>query len=312
MDDNSPQADSAKTDGAKADSATTNIAVSVIGGYLGAGKTTLLNHILRTADERIAVLVNDFGDINIDEALIESNDGDTMALSNGCICCSLIDGFGAALRTINELNPRPERLVIEASGVADPASVAAWGHSPGFSLDATIVVADAETVRAKSKDKYVGDTVLAQLRSGDIVIANKMDLLDDETQLAVTAWIAEQCPDAVAINAVNAVVDPLVLFGIEPRAEAVEPAHIHAHEIFETWDWTQAEASSRTDIEAMMDDLADSVVRAKGVVWLDDEPEHQSILQRVGRRWTIRRGQPWANPADRASQIVFIGVKADT
>ncbi len=82
-----------------------DIAVTVIGGYLGAGKTTLVNHILRTADERIAVLVNDFGDINIDEDLIASQDGDTISLANGCICCSLVDGFSAALATITALDP---------------------------------------------------------------------------------------------------------------------------------------------------------------------------------------------------------------
>jgi len=78
-----------------------DIAVNVIGGYLGAGKTTLVNYILRTADQRIVVLVNDFGEINIDSELIASQDGDTISLANGCICCSLIGGFAAALETIH-------------------------------------------------------------------------------------------------------------------------------------------------------------------------------------------------------------------
>ena len=92
-----------------------NIEVTVIGGYLGAGKTTLLNQILSSTTERLIVLVNDFGSINIDEQLIEHSDGDTMTLANGCICCTLVDGFAAALTTISDLADPPSRLVIEAS-----------------------------------------------------------------------------------------------------------------------------------------------------------------------------------------------------
>ena len=286
-----------------------DIAVSVLGGYLGAGKTTLLNHMLANADARIAVVVNDFGDINIDEALIESADGDTLALSNGCICCSLVDGFASALQTIRALDPAPERLMIEASGVADPATVSAWGHSPGFELDATIVVVDAETIRAKSRDKYVGDTVLAQLASGDIVILNKTDLVDADTLDATEQWLREVCPEAALIRAQNAAVDPLLLLGVTERPGTPTPAHIHASDIFTTWDWSHDDGPvPRAQIDSMMDELDDTVVRAKGIVWLEDEPDHQSIVQRVGKRWTLRRGRPWADGEVRRSQLVFIGV----
>ena len=286
-----------------------DIAVSVLGGYLGAGKTTLLNHMLANADARIAVVVNDFGDINIDEALIESADGDTLALSNGCICCSLVDGFASALQTIRALDPAPERLMIEASGVADPATVAAWGHSPGFELDATIVVVDAETIRAKSRDKYVGDTVLAQLASGDIVILNKTDLVDAEALDTTEQWLREVCPDAAMIRAQNAAVDPLLLLGVTERPGTPTPAHIHASDIFKTWDWSHDDGPvPRAQVDSMMNELDETVVRAKGIFWLDDEPDHQSIVQRVGKRWTLRRGRPWADGEVRRSQLVFIGV----
>ena len=286
-----------------------DIAVSVLGGYLGAGKTTLLNYMLANADARIAVLVNDFGDINIDEALIESDDGDTLSLSNGCICCSLVDGFATALETIRALDPAPERLLIEASGVADPAAIAAWGHSPGFELDATIVVVDGETIRAKSRDKYVGDTIMAQLASGDIIILNKSDLVDDETLDGTEAWLTKTCPQAAIIRARDGQVDPMFLLGVTERPGTPTPAHIHAEDIFRTWDWSHdGEPVDRAQIESMMDGLDETVVRAKGIVWLADEPDHRSIVQRVGKRWTVRRGAPWPDGDEPRSQLVFIGV----
>jgi len=295
-------------------------AVTVIGGYLGAGKTTLVNHILRTADERIAVLVNDFGDINIDEDLIASQDGDTISLANGCICCSLVDGFAAALQTVQALDPQPERLVIESSGVADPATVAAYGHGPGLTLDATIVVVDAEMIRRKARDEYVGDTVLRQLGSGDIVIMNKIDLVNQEQAEATRAWLQERCPAAVIVGAADGVVDPALLFGvIDPQNRAGiggpdhddhqhaddDADHHHADSLFDSWSWTSTEPVDRSAVESMMEAMPDDVVRAKGLLVVADEPEHLMALQRVGRRWTLRRARPLKPQTE--SRLVVIG-----
>ncbi len=271
------------------------IAVTVIGGYLGAGKTTLVNHILRTADERVAVLVNDFGDVNIDEELIESEDGDTISLANGCICCSLVDGFAAALTTVRSLDPVPGRLVIEASGVADPAMVAAYGHGPGLTLDAVVVVVDTETVRGRSQDKYVGDTVIAQLRSADILVLNKVDLVEPDAVAATTAWLRDQAPDAVIVEADQARVAPALLFGVAagPRGDGREPAAAgpakgQAEDFFQSWSWASAEPIGRERVEVLMAELPETVVRAKGVLALTEEPARPMILQRVGGRWTLR------------------------
>ena len=294
-----------------------DIAVTVIGGYLGAGKTTLVNHILRTSDSRVAVLVNDFGEINIDEELIASQDGDTISLANGCICCSLVDGFSSALQTVQELETQPERLVIEASGVADPATVAAYGHGPGLTLDATVVVVDAETVRAKARDVYVGDTVLRQLGSGDIVVMNKIDLVDDAQAQATEEWLRERCRDAVIVRAANAVVDPALLFGVvepsPPLATGHEShgheLHGHADEIFTSWSWSGSAPVARSAVEQMMAALPDEVVRVKGVLKVDEEPDRLMTLQRVGGRWTLRRGKvlPPQQWAEAESKLVAIG-----
>lgn len=293
-----------------------SIAVTVIGGYLGAGKTTLVNHILRTADDRVAVLVNDFGDINIDEDLIASQDGDTISLANGCICCSLVDGFAAALETVRAFDPRPKRLVIESSGVADPATVAAYGHAPGLTLDATVVVVDAEMIRLKANDKYVGDTVVQQLGSGDIVVMNKIDLVSPEDAELTATWLRERAPGAVIIEAANAIIDPALLFGIadssayndaiKGKAAASDKAldDQHADSIFESWSWVAETALDRNAVERMMEAMPDEIVRTKGLLVLNDD-DALTALQGVGRRWSLRRVERRTEAP--VSKIVLIG-----
>lgn len=287
---------------------TPRMAVTVIGGYLGSGKTTLLNHLLRNAQERIAVLVNDFGDINVDLDLIESRTDDTIELSNGCICCSMVDGFSEALDRIVAMDPMPDRLVIETSGVADPATVAAYGHGPGLALDAVIVMVDVETIRTAVDDKYVGQTVSLQLGSAEILIANKADLVEPAELDDTLAWLRERCPEAALLTAVNSQVAPEVLFGRAPdRSEKTldaDRAHHHPEHTFRTWTLAPDEPQTRDQIQACMDELSTNVVRAKGLVQLVNEAD-PFVLQRVGRRWTLRRSpNPW--PADPATQIVVI------
>ena len=174
------------------------VPVTVVAGYLGAGKTTLINELLaHEHGRRLAVLVNDFGAVNIDEALIAEHRGQTISLRNGCICCSIADELGDALDRVLALEPPPDQVVVEASGVADPANVAAYGQGwPGCRLDAVIVLADAETVRAKSRDQFVGELVTRQLHRADIVMVTKCDLVTETELATVMGWIAENVPGA--------------------------------------------------------------------------------------------------------------------
>lgn len=301
-----------------------DIPVTVIGGYLGSGKTTLVNHLLRAGTERVAVLVNDFGDVDIDTSLIEHDDGETITLANGCICCSLVDGLAAALATVTALDPRPERLVIEASGVADPATVAAYGHGPGLVLDAVVVLVDAETIRRRATDRYVGDTVRGQLPSADIVVVNKVDLVDRAEVDAVVALVEERVRGALVVEAIEARVDPAVLFGRVARRGDAGPAtamggdrppiHDRADEVYQAWTWTAGDRSpiDRVVVEAVMAELPEAVVRAKGVLWLAGDGEAEArphVLQRVGSRWTLRPARSAVGDGEEGSRLVLIGIR---
>lgn len=194
----------------------------VLGGYLGAGKTTLLNHLLRHAQgRRIAVMVNDFGAVGIDADLIESSDGEVMSLAGGCICCSVGSDLVAALMALAQRVPLPDLVLIETSGVALPGSVARGARlAPGIEIDAVVVLVDTETIRIRANDRHVGDTVVQQLEEADLLVLNKIDLVDAPALAATRHWLTGIAPHAQIIESVDARVPAELILGLGDETAA--------------------------------------------------------------------------------------------
>jgi G3E family GTPase len=225
----------------------------------------------------------------------------------------MVDGLAVALDTVLALEPRPDRMVIEASGVADPATVAGYCHAPGLLLDAVVVVVDVETVKAKVGDRLVGDLVRRQLEGADIIVVNKVDLVDSSMVSDIVDWLGDMNPDGLKVATSNGVIDPPLLFGRVKRPQrdrAGGEVGIVADELFRTWSWSADGPVSREWIEALMDRVPAGIQRLKGIVRLVDDERRAWVVQRVGRRWSLR---PTSLPADDVEQSTLVAIgDADT
>ncbi len=148
------------------------IPITVIGGYLGAGKTTLINRMLACSSDPIGVLVNDFGELNIDAELIDNRNDMTLELTNGCVCCQISDDMGEALESVK--SREIGRVIVEASGVALPAKVADYGRNwPGFMLQGVFTLVDSRNIDRLLNDKYVKHLVKDQIQQADRVLLTR-------------------------------------------------------------------------------------------------------------------------------------------
>ena len=288
--------------------------VTVLTGFLGAGKTTLLNRILSSDHGlRIGVLVNDFGAINIDEQLIVGMDDSTISLANGCVCCEIDDDLIGAIETMIERNERPDYILLEASGIADPFGIAMTVGNRRFEdtirLDGIISVVDVEQIFAHPEYPALLDLKLRQIGNSDMVVLNKVDLVDADQVARVHEWIDERIPRVRTYETSYADVPLEILLGVGGFAVATrEPStsdHSHNEHGFESWSY---ESDAPLSLDALRDTikrLPGSIFRCKGIVHTpgDSKP---IVIQSVGRRSTFTQTAPESS-VDSTSRIVVIG-----
>ena len=280
------------------------IPVIVIGGYLGAGKTTLVNHLLReSAGRRIAVLVNDFGELPIDADLIESSDGNTIAIAGGCVCCSFGSDLMAALMELAARSPQPDHVLIEASGVALPGAVAASVTLLAkYAIEGVVVLADAENVRAQAADRYLADTIERQLGAADLVVLNKADLVTPAIREELRTWLETKAP---LIESERARIPRDVLLGFGARSakpSALLMTAMQAHPSYESLAFDQLPALDAARLAAALAGPVLGVIRAKGIV--RDLGGETSVLHVVGRRAEVI-----TSSAHCANRLVCIGLR---
>ena len=304
------------------------IPVAILTGFLGAGKTTLLNYILHAEHgRRIAVLVNDFGAVNIDAQLIVGVEDDTIQLSNGCICCTLRGALEETLLAVAHRPDPPEYIIIETSGVADPKAVVVTlllseELNAVIEVDSILTVIDAEQIRALRVE--YAQLAKSQISVADIVLLNKIDLVSKAEVAALKAWIQQITPTARIVETSYGQAPLALLLGVDhalqPETLLTEPAldvhvheageaHVHDHHLlFHTWTYTSAHPLALEAVRKTVQQLPTTIFRVKGFLFLREQPEQRALLQAVGRRVQIDLGgQPWGDQPPR-TQLVVIGV----
>jgi cobalamin biosynthesis protein CobW len=327
------------------------IPVTVITGFLGAGKTTLVRHLLQNPQgRRLAVIVNEFGDVGVDGEILRScalpdcPKENIVELANGCICCTVADDFIPTIEALMALVPRPDHILIETSGLALPKPLLKAFDWPEIrsriTVDGVIAVADAEAVAAgrfapdlarlqaqrEADDSIDHETPLSevfedQIACADLVLLTKSDLAGADGVAAARAVIAAEAPRPLpVIEVLEGVVDPRVILGLGAAAEddiAARPSHhdgedAHDHEDFDSVVIDIAEQSDPQALAARIEALAHDrqILRVKGYAAVAGKPM-RLLVQAVGARVRVQYDRPWGAGEARQGRLVVIAEHDD-
>ncbi len=322
------------------------VPVTIVTGFLGAGKTTLISHLIRNANgRRLAVVVNEFGTLGMDGdilkgcAIPDCPAENVVELANGCICCTVADDFIPTVETLLALDPRPDHILIETSGLALPKPLLKAFDWPAIrsriTVDGVIALADAEAVAAgrfapdvaaldaqRAADPSVDhETRLSevfedQLACADIVLLTKIDLAGPEGVAKARAVIAaESARPLPVIDLTDGIIDPRVILGLNAAAEddiASRPSHHdgeddHEHDDFDSVVVELGEIADPADLTAKIEALARraDILRVKGYAAVAGKPM-RLLVQAVGARVRTQYDRPWRADEPRRTQLVVI------
>lgn len=304
--------------------------VTIITGFLGSGKTTLLNQILQNKQNlKVAVLVNEFGDINIDSQLLISYDDDMVELSNGCICCTINDGLVEAVYRILERDEKVDYLVIETTGIADPLPIILTFVGTEFReltrLDSIVTVVDSNLFEP---DRFDSEAAIKQISYADMILLNKTDLVNSQKLEKLESQIKILKQGARILRTQQCRVPlPLILdVGLTPiktyqKEQQTHHHHQHNHDHDHKYHSHHLENDGFVSMSFISDrpfdiykfekflteQMPSEVFRAKGILWLNGS-ELRHIFQLSGSRYDMK-SEPWTSSP--SNQLVFIGRHLD-
>jgi cobalamin biosynthesis protein CobW len=331
--------------------ALSKVPVTIVTGFLGAGKTTLISHLIRNAGgRRLAVVVNEFGTLGIDGDILQScaiadcPAENIVELANGCICCTVADDFIPTVEKLLALDPRPDHILIETSGLALPKPLLRAFDWPAIrsriTVDGVLALADAEAVAAgrfapdlaaieaqRAADPGIDhETPLSevfedQLACADMVLLTKVDLAGPEGVAAARAIIAGETSRPVpVIELTEGVIDPRVILGLGSAAEddiAARPSHHDGDEDHEHDDFASAvieigEIADPADLAARIERLAreHQILRVKGYAAVVGKPM-RLMVQAVGARVRHQYDRPWRPGEPRRTMLVAIAERGN-
>ncbi|MDG2294502.1 MAG: cobalamin biosynthesis protein CobW [Paracoccaceae bacterium] len=325
----------------------TKLPVTVITGFLGSGKTTLIRHLMQNpGGKRLAIIVNEFGDVGVDGDILKScaipecPAENILELANGCICCTVADDFIPTIEALMALSPRPEHILIETSGLALPKPLLQAFDWPDIrsriTVDGVIALADAEAVAAgrfasnidaveaqrAADDSLDHETPLSevfedQIACADLILLTKPDLAGaDGIEKAKEIIKAESPRSLPVVEVAEGVVDPRIILGLEAAAEDDMDArpshhdapHDHDHEDFDSIVVELNEVQNPEILTRRIEQLAkeQNILRVKGYAAVQDKPM-RLLVQAVGSRVRTQFDRPWLPQEPRAGRLVVIG-----